>query len=40
MNWDLFTGFWLGVISVVVVEFTIVWIMGNDDDNHNHFQPT
>jgi hypothetical protein len=28
------------VISVVVVEFTIVWIMGNDDDNHNHFQPT
>jgi hypothetical protein len=43
MNWDIFKGFWLGVLSLLFVEISIVWSVdetkGNDDD-HTHFKPT
>jgi hypothetical protein len=42
MNWDIFKGFWLGVLSLLFVEFSLIWSVdetkGNDDDQ-NHFKP-
>jgi hypothetical protein len=43
MNWDIFKGFWLGVLSLLFVEVSIVWSVdeNKDDDDHNHptFKP-
>jgi hypothetical protein len=41
MNWDIFKGFWLGVISLLFVEFSLIWSVDETkDDDYNHFQPT
>ncbi len=42
MNWDIFKGFWLGVISLIFVEFSLIWSVDETkgDDDHNHFKPT
>jgi hypothetical protein len=44
MNWDIFKGFWLGVLSLLFVEITFIWgvdeTKGKDDDhNHPTFKP-
>jgi hypothetical protein len=44
MNWDIFKGFWLGVLSLLFVEITFIWSIdetkGKDDDhNHPTFKP-
>jgi hypothetical protein len=42
MNWEFFNGFWVGALSLLFVEFSLIWSVdetkSNDDDNH--FKPT
>jgi hypothetical protein len=43
MNWDIFKGFWLGVISLLFVEASLIWTIDEakapNNDDHNHIQP-
>lgn len=44
MNWDFFNGFWVGALSLLFVEISIIWSVKekNDDDSNDddyHYEP-
>lgn len=44
MNWDFFNGFWVGALSLLFVEMSLVWSVKeeNDDDSDDddyHYEP-
>jgi hypothetical protein len=44
MNWDFFNGFWVGALSLLIVETSIIWSVDDtkgkdDDDDDYHYEP-
>lgn len=45
MNWDFFNGFWVGALSLLFVEISLIWSVKeekNDDDSDDddyHYEP-
>jgi hypothetical protein len=42
MNWDFFNGFWVGALTLLVVEISLIWSVdetkGKDDDDDYHYE--
>ena len=44
MNWDFFNGFWVGALSLLFVEFALIWSVEEKDDDDSddddyHYEP-
>lgn len=41
MNWDFFNGFWVGALTLLVVEISLIWSVdetkGKDDDDDDDY---
>jgi hypothetical protein len=47
MNWDFFNGFWVGALTLLVVEISFIWSVNetkgkddddDDDDDNYHYE--